>query len=72
MRALKLRYRKEAAAADAKDKAMYQRAFQKLARLPDTDPKPEPQSHPIDSASLSICLVQKSDACKRYGFVFTR
>lgn len=51
VRALKLRYKKEAAAANAKDKAMYQRAFQKLAKMPDTDSKPEPQSHPIDSTS---------------------
>ncbi len=63
VRALKLRYKKEAAAANAKDKAMYQRAFQKLAQMPDTEPrapqaepkmteadsKPEPESHPIDS-----------------------
>lgn len=48
VRALKLRYKKEAAAANAKDKAMYQRAFQKLAKLPDTEPRPAPQSHPID------------------------
>ena len=66
VRALKLRYKKEAAAANAKDKAMYQRAFQKLAKMPDTEPKapqaapemaeaeskPQPESHPIDSASL--------------------
>jgi len=53
VRALKQRYRKEAAAANAKDKAMYQRAFQKLAKMPDTDPKPEPMSHPIDDGKLS-------------------
>lgn len=52
VRALKQRYRKEAAAANAKDKAMYQRAFQKLAEMPDTDPKPEPKSHPIDDGTL--------------------
>jgi hypothetical protein len=54
VRALKLRYKKEAAAANAKDRAMYARAFQKLAKLPDTDPKPQtdskpdPQSHPLE------------------------
>ena len=59
VRALKLRYKKEAAAANAKDKAMYQRAFQKLAKMPDTEPKmpdtepkPAPQSHPIDGELL--------------------
>ena len=72
VRALKLRYKKEAAAANAKDKAMYQRAFQKLAKMPDTEPKapqaapemteadskPEPESHPIDSEPLSQHIPQ--------------
>ena len=39
VRALKTRYKKEAAAANAKDRAMYQRAFQKLAKMPDTSTK---------------------------------
>ena len=57
VRALKQRYRKESAAANAKDKAMYQRAFQKMAQMRDPEPEPEakpsakaePQSHPIEN-----------------------
>ena len=76
VRALKLRYKKEAAGANAKDKAMYQRAFQKLAKMPDTEPKapqaapemaeadskPEPESHPIDS-ELSSHFTPPRECC---------
>ena len=62
VRALKQRYRKEAAAANAKDKAMYQRAFQKLAQMRDPEPEPEPkpsakaepQSHPIEDGVVPL------------------
>ena len=71
VRALKLRYKKESAAANAKDRAMYARAFQKLAKLPDTDPKPQtyskpdPQSHPLEyGAYLPAPLCVKFDTGK--------
>ena len=62
VRALKQRYRKEAATANAKDKAMYQRAFQKLAQMRDPEPEPEPkpsakaepQSHPIEDGVVPL------------------
>ena len=71
VRALRLRYKKEAAAANAKDRAMYVRAFQKLAKLPDTDQKPasdskpNPQSHPLKyGAHLPAPLCVNSDSGK--------
>lgn len=86
VRALRTRYKKEAAAANAKDRAMYQRAFQKLAKMPDSDPKMpdtdpmpdkdpklEPQSHPIDSAPLSQThAAHKWCCCILFGTAFCR
>lgn len=54
VRALRLRYKNESAAANAKEGAMYKRAFQKLAQMPDTNPKPAPQSHPIKEGRSPI------------------
>jgi hypothetical protein len=42
VRALLARYKKESAAANARDAKMFKTMFAKLAKLPDTDPPPKP------------------------------
>ncbi len=50
MRALLARYKKESAAANQRDAAMYKTMFQKLAKLPDRAPKAE--SKPAADAAM--------------------
>ena len=53
VRALLARYKKESAAANQRDAAMYKSMFQKLAKLPDREPKVESKAAdtaPMDDA----------------------